>query len=459
MNDTLLTQPPADAIALIPVAEANYSAWRQRQGTALQRWLDHTGFAARAGSSCLIPADGQRVDAIVVGVDPTAAPWQLAGLATSLPPGDYRLEDDWDGVTRTQAALGWLLGSYQFDRYKTLQKPAARLAIADLADAERVREQARAIVLVRDLINTPAADMLPAQLAAVAQQVARDGNAEFRQWVGDELLADNFPMIHAVGRASAQPPRLLELRWGMPDHPRLTLVGKGVCFDSGGLDLKSASNMRLMKKDMGGAAHALGLAQLIIATRLPVRLRVLIPAVENAVAGNALRPGDVLRSRQGLSVEIDNTDAEGRLILADALAAAVEEKPALVVDFATLTGAARVAVGTEMAAFFSNDEALATALTAAASRVRDPIWRLPLHSPYRELLDSRIADIANASSNGYAGAITAALFLQAFVPVELPWVHYDIMAWNLKARPGRPEGGEAMGLRATYDYLTARFGT
>jgi leucyl aminopeptidase len=459
MPDHLLEQPTVTATALIPVAEAEYAAWRERQPPAWQAWLDRAGFRAKRGSLCLIPGANGELAAVVTGIDPEDAPWQLAGLPTTLPAGDYQLVADWDSATRAGAALGWLLGGYRFDRYKETPPLEARLAITDIGDPDAVRARAAAIALTRDLINTPAQDLLPEQLAEAARDLAGEFGAEFRQRVGEELLRDNFPVIHAVGRASSSAPRLIELRWGRTDHPPVTLVGKGVCFDSGGLDLKPASGMRLMKKDMGGAAHVLGLARLIMATGLPVRLRVLIPAVENAVSGNAFRPGDVLRSRKGLSIEVDNTDAEGRLILCDALTAAVEERPELILDFATLTGATRVAVGTEIAAFFCNDPTLAAGLTAAADTVRDPIWRLPLHQPYRELLDSKVADIVNSSSNGFAGASTAALFLREFVPDDLPWAHFDIMAWNTRARPGRPEGGEAMGLRAAFDYLERRFGT
>ena len=299
---------------------------------------------------------------------------------------------------------------------------------------------------------------MPEQLATATQALGQAFGASVDQLIGDELLAQNYPLIHAVGRASAHPPRLLDLRWGDPGHPKITLIGKGVCFDSGGLDLKPSSAMRLMKKDMGGAATALGLARLIMSSGLPVRLRVLVAAVENAVAGNAFRPGDVLRSRRGLTVEIHNTDAEGRLVLCDALAEASDERPELMIDFATLTGAARVALGTDMPALFCNDDELANGLLTAAAQEQDPFWRLPLHRPYRDMLDSKIADLANASESSYAGAITAALFLQEFVPTDLPWVHFDLMAWNLKTQPGRPEGGEAMGLRALFAWLEQRYG-
>ncbi|MDX1604977.1 MAG: leucyl aminopeptidase family protein, partial [Candidatus Competibacterales bacterium] len=421
MNDTLLEQIPDDALPLLPVTEADCDRWCAQQPPNWQRWLTSAGFRARAGSHCLLPDLDGAPAAVAVGFDPAERPWQLAGPAATLPAGNYRLEVDWNRDERESAALGWLLGGYRFDRYKSGPLPGARLAPGGDLRLEPVRELARATTLVRNLINTPAEDMLPEHLAAATETLASEFGAGFRQWVGDELLRDNYPLIHAVGRASTQPPRLLELRWGDPDRPGVSLVGKGVCFDSGGLDLKPASGMRLMKKDMGGAAHVLGLARLIMARRLPVHLRVLIPAVENAVAGNAFRPGDVLRSRQGLSVEIENTDAEGRLILADALTAAAEERPELILDFATLTGAARVAVGTEIAAFFSHHEPLSAALTEAGAGCNDPLWRLPLHGPYRALLDSRIADMANASSNGYAGAITAALFLHEFVPADRPW--------------------------------------
>ncbi len=459
MTDTLLDTLPNPATPLIPVAAADLDTWRSGQTAARQSWLKAANFQAKPGQFCLLPGAAGQLEAVVVGVDPDDSPWQLAALPPALPDGAYYLDSAWDQTTREAAALGWALGAYQFTRYKTqASPPATALFIGDDADITAVRALAAAILLTRNLINTPAQDLLPEQLAEITRTLAIRHGATFKQYEGEDLLLNNYPLIHAVGRASASPPRLLELLWGELDAPQVTLVGKGVCFDSGGLDLKPASGMRLMKKDMGGAAQALGLAQWIMSTQRPVRLRVLIPAVENAVSGNALRPGDVLRSRQGLTVEIDNTDAEGRLILADALADAVEQHPDVVFDFATLTGAARVAVGTEIAACFSHDDALAAGLVKAAQQVNDPIWRLPLHAPYRDLLDSKVADIANASSGGYAGAITAALFLQEFVPKDSAWAHFDMMGWNVRARPGRPEGGEAMGLRAVAAYLQQRFG-
>ena len=311
---------------------------------------------------------------------------------------------------------------------------------------------------MRDLINTPAADLLPGGLYESARSLAARFGAECSSLAGDDLLANGYPAIHAVGRASADPPRLIDLRWGDPAAPRVTLAGKGVCFDTGGLDLKPASGMRLMKKDMGGAAHVLGLARLVMSAELPVRLRVLIPAVENAVAGNAYRPGDVLATRAGVTVEVDNTDAEGRIVLCDALTEAVREKPDALIDFATLTGAARIALGPDLPALFSNDDDLAGGLARCAEEVRDPLWRLPLHRPYDELLKSQVADVANAASSPQAGAITAALFLRRFVPDGTPWAHFDLMAWNARARPGRPVGGEAMALRATWAWLEGRYG-
>jgi leucyl aminopeptidase len=356
-----------------------------------------------------------------------------------------------------RALVGWGLGAYQFTRYRTEVQPSARLAIPQKCSAAAVQNQVEAIYLIRDLINTPAEDMMPEQLADAMARLAREFGGELQQMVGEELLANNFPAIHAVGRASQRAPRLIDLRWGDESHPKLTLVGKGVCFDSGGLDLKSAKGMRLMKKDMGGAAHAIGLARLVMTAALPVRLRVVVPAVENAVSGNALRPGDIIRTRKGLTVEIDNTDAEGRLILCDALAEGGREKPDLMLDFATLTGAARTALGTDIPAVFCPEDAIASRLLASAEREQDPLWRLPLYQPYRALLESKIADLVNASDSPYAGAITAALFLREFVPEETSWAHFDMMAWNLASRPGRPEGGEAMGIRATFGYLVERF--
>jgi leucyl aminopeptidase len=436
------------------VKTADFDTWSAALGPREKAWIDAAGFRAKAGQTAWLPDDAGHPATVVVGWDGRDNLATLGGLPFSLPPGVYRVEPD---PTDLQA-LGWALGAYRFERYRerTDGREAAQLLIADADAGQRLQDLGMAITLVRDLINTPAADMLPSHLAAEALQLAEAHGAECDVIVGDELLDRELNTIHAVGRAARDEPRLIDLTWGDPAHPEVVVVGKGVCFDSGGLDLKPASAMRTMKKDMGGAAHALGLAYLVMAARLPVRLRVLIPAVENAIGSDAFRPGDVLATYKGLTVEIDNTDAEGRLVLCDALALAVERKPALIVDFATLTGAARTAVGTEIAAMFSNDDAVADALYRAGQRQDDPVWRLPLHEPYETMLDSKVADIANASGSAYAGAITAALFLKRFVG-DCPWVHFDIMAYNVRARPGRPEGGEAMGVRAVFDYLRERF--
>jgi len=382
----------------------------------------------------------------------------LAGLSGELPEGCYRLETIPEGADPTRLALGWALATYAYSRYSSKTRPDAILAWPEGADRGGVERLARAIFLARDLANTPAGDLGPDELAAEAVQVAKAAGARHRVIVGDQLLAENYPTIHAVGRAAAKAPRLVDIMWGDEAAPRVTLVGKGVCFDTGGLDLKTASGMRLMKKDMAGAAIVLGLAQAIMDAGLPVRLRVLLPLVENAVSGNAMHPMDIVRTRKGLTVEIGNTDAEGRLILCDALAEASTEKPELLVDMATLTGAARVALGPELAALFCNDEALAEGLLEAAESEEDPMWRMPLWRPYRKMIDSKIADINNVSESPHAGAITAALYLQEFVDPGIPWAHLDVMAWNPQSRPGRPEGAEATALRALYAHIAQRFG-
>ena len=357
------------------------------------------------------------------------------------------------------ATLGWALASYRFERYRRSEAKLARLATAADFATERAKAIAEAIHLGRDLINTPACDLGPAELAAAVTDVAGRFAAEVRTIEGEALLAAGYPAVHAVGQASPRGPRVLDLVWGNPASPRLTLVGKGVCFDTGGLDLKTSSNMQLMKKDMGGAAVTLALAHAAMALALPVRLRLLIGAVENSVSGNSFRPGDVLRTRKGLTVEIGNTDAEGRLVLADLLAEADRERPDLLVDCATLTGAARVALGPDLPALFTPDDALAADLLAAGAAAFEPLWRLPLHAPYRELIDSPIADLNNAGKGGLAGAITAALFLERFVTETSSWAHLDIYAWNPESRPGRPKGGEATGLRALLEAIERRFTT
>jgi len=384
--------------------------------------------------------------------------WVLAGLPETLPEGIYGLETVPDGADPTRLALGWALATYAFTRYHPKSLHAAALVRPEGADRGCVERLARAAFLARGLANTPAGDLGPEELAAEGVRVAKAAGARHRVIVGDDLLAENYPTIHAVGRASDRAPRLVDIVWGDPAAPKVTLVGKGVCFDTGGLDLKTAAGMRLMKKDMAGAAIVLGLAQAIMDAGLPVRLRVLLPLVENAVSGNAVHPMDIIRTRKGLTVEIGNTDAEGRLILCDALAEASTEKPELLIDMATLTGAARVALGPELAALFCNDEGLARGLLDAAEVEEDPMWRMPLWRPYRKMIDSKIADLNNVSESPHAGAVTAALYLQEFVEPGIPWAHLDVMAWNPQSRPGRPEGAEATALRALYAHIAGRFG-
>ncbi|MDW8362339.1 MAG: leucyl aminopeptidase family protein [Myxococcales bacterium] len=423
-------------------------------------WANSTGFVADFGEHLLVP--GRRGEIHVVYAAPPKnghAIWTFAALAARLPVGRYFLAVEPGREEATDVALGWALGGYEFRKYKTRGSPRdrAELLWPEAADRAQVERLFRAITFGRDLINTPAEDMGPAELAEAAENIARRHGASVRVIVGESLLAENYPMIHAVGRASHRPPRLIDLRWGKTDAPRVTLVGKGVCFDSGGLDLKSSSAMQLMKKDMGGAATVLALADAVMDAGLPIRLRVLVPAVDNAVSGNAYRPLDVLRTRKGLTVEVTNTDAEGRLILADALAEADAERPAVLIDVATLTGAARVALGPDVPALFCNDEPLAADLLRAAEASGDRLWRMPLWDGYRSQLDSKVADLVNASSSPHAGAITAALFLREFVSATTPWIHIDTMAWNIESRPGRPVGGETMGLRALYRMLCERY--
>jgi leucyl aminopeptidase len=404
----------------------------------------------------MLPGSGGPPAGLLVGVDGAAGAaerdlWCLAGLSESLPIGAYRLAEAPGAASATRLALGWALGSYGFTRYKPKKRASAGLVWPRAADRARVTREAEAIFLGRDLINTPAGDLLPSGLARAAEALARRHGAEFRETVGDDLIGAGYPAIHAVGRASADAPRLIDLRWGSLAHPRVTLVGKGVCFDSGGLDIKTASGMQLMKKDMGGGAAVLGLAHMIMAAGLRLRLRVLVPAVENAIAGNAFRPLDVLGTRKGLTVEVGNTDAEGRLILADALADADSEQPVLLIDCATLTGAARVALGPELPVLFTRHDDLAERLLHHGTEVSDPLWRLPLWPGYRKTLDSKVADLSSTGESPLHGAITAALFLAEFVDPATRWVHLDMYAWNGKTRPGRPEGGEPQAIRALYE--------
>ncbi len=450
------TGGPATPLTLID--KPGFDTWFETLPAPARAAVKAQRFTAAADSIAMVPGSGEDW-AAVAGVADSGklGPWCLSKAAEALPEGSYR-----PSLPPGEAALGWMLAQHRFERYRKADKPVGprTLLTLDPAQIDAVAREADAVARVRDLVNTPAADMGPAELEAEAEVLASDFGATLSVMRGGELES-GYPMIQAVGMAAARgrEPRLVELEWGNPAHPRVAIVGKGVCFDSGGLDIKPSSGMRLMKKDMGGAAHALAIARLVMATRLPVRLHLLIPAVENSISGNAFRPGDVLASRKGPTVEIANTDAEGRLILGDALTRAGESDPALIVDFATLTGAARVALGPDLPATFANDETLAADLLAAGLAVADPLWRLPLHDGYDDMLKSDIADLNNAPDGGFAGAVTAALFLRRFVPDGVPWAHLDTFAWRPAAKPGRPKGGEAIGLRAVWKMLQRRYAT
>jgi leucyl aminopeptidase len=440
------------------VDKAGFEEWVKGQPERVRTAAAAQRFAAKGFELAILPGEAADDWSVALGVANVAelSPWCLAKAGGSLPDGNYRLAQGSAGP----AALGWLLAQHRFDRYRSENDPrqqAVLLSNEPAAIEEHVRI-AEAVALVRDMVDTPAADLGPAELAEAVEALGRESGASVTVTQGDALAA--YPLIAAVGRAASREraPRLVELLWGDPAHPRVAIIGKGVCFDSGGLDIKPSSAMLLMKKDMGGAAHAIALARLVIGARLPIQLHLLIPAVENAVSGNAFRPGDILSSRKGVAVEIGNTDAEGRLILADALTKAAEDNPVLMIDFATLTGAARVALGPDLPALFANSDALADDLAAAAKATEDPLWRLPLWKPYADMLKSSIADINNAGEGGMAGAVTAALFLEKFVPKEIEWAHLDTFAWRPAAKPGRPKGGDALGLRAIYALLRARFG-
>ena len=454
----LIAQPPGKrrSIPIETVSASHLATVKKRLEPAQRRWLGESNFAARAGSFALLSDPSGKLVRVLAGVHADDAFAALAPLPCALPQGQYHLADEGVLQDSRQAALGWALAAYQFTRYRKSAREPAQLAVSP-EDLAALTPLIDATFLVRDLVNTPTEDMGPPQLAEAIRKLGKQHKAKVRDWVGDELLKANFPTIHAVGRASHRPPRLIELSWGKASDPKLVLVGKGVCFDTGGLNIKGGDGMRWMKKDMGGSAHAIALAGLVMQAKLPVRLTLLIPAVENAVAGEAIRPGDVITTRAGITVEVDNTDAEGRLVLCDALAYGAEQKPDLMVDFATLTGAARVALGPDLPALFANHDELARGALEAGRAVDDPLWQLPLWKPYRRMLDSYLADTTNSASSRHAGAITAALYLQRFVPDELPWLHLDTYAWNDVDRPGRPRGGEAMGLRAVFGLLQQRY--
>jgi leucyl aminopeptidase len=453
-----LKKPTAGCTPIHAVDRASFEPALAQAAPHTRQWLAATGFKGVPDSHALVPAADGRLAAVWAGVHDAAHPYALSALPMALPGGRYRLDGAGLALDAEAAALSWALGSHAFTRYKPARREAAELWLPPGAAAARGLLLAQAVCMARDLVNTPAEHMGPAELAEAVQGLARAHGGRMRQTVGDDLLKAGFPAVHAVGRAATRAPRLIELNWGRPKDPRLTLVGKGVCFDSGGLDIKPADGMRWMKKDMGGAANAIALASLVMALKLPVRLQLLIPAVENAIAGNAYRPGDVIGTRKGLHIEIGNTDAEGRVILCDALAYGAESEPALMIDLATLTGAARVALGGQLPALFCRDTALARQLVDRGLQIHDPLWHLPLWADYHAGIESDIADIVNTGRGPMAGAINAALFLADFVPPALPWLHIDLYAWNDSARPGRPVGGEAQTVRTLLDHLEGRFG-
>jgi leucyl aminopeptidase len=452
-----------DSTPLWLLYEDEIETWRMAQSPLVRQWLIEQNFKAEKHRIVLLPDSGGSLAAAVCGLGRRQGElslWHAAGLAERLPPRRFRLAQEFTALEATQLALGFSYGAYRYERYRPSKSEAASLDAPPNADMAFVANAAESLRMARDWINTPAGDFGPAELAVAARQLAERHQAAFKEWVGEELLSANFPAIHAVGRASSSAPRLVELRWvprGGEGYPRLTLVGKGVCFDSGGLDIKPGAGMALMKKDMGGAAVALSLANLLMCAKIRAQLRVLVPAVENAISGNAYRPGDVLATRKGLTVEVGNTDAEGRLVLCDALAYADAERPDLIIDFATLTGAARVALGPELPALFGNDERVLQELARVAAVEHDPLWPMPLWAGYEDDLASKIADLNNVASSPFAGAIIGALFLKRFV-TESAWLHIDLYAWNSKDRPGRGVGAEAQALRGTYRFLVERYG-
>lgn len=447
------TDAATNALSLHVVTADGLAAWRGAQPAAHRNWLDAQGFDASPGSVALLSADDGSLAGAVIGVGDRGDAYAYAHAPFALPVGTTWTPVGLDAAEASTLQLGWGLGSYRFARYRKPRRAPAQLAIRPAAE---IIDLITACLRVRDWVNTPTEDMGPQQLEDIARELAESHGAELEVIAGDALLEQNFPTIHAVGRASHRAPRLIALRWGKAEHPHLALVGKGVCFDTGGLDMKAADGMRNMKKDMGGAAHALALAGLVMAQALPVRLTLLVAAVENAVGPDAFRPGDVITTRKSITVEVDNTDAEGRLVLCDALTYACEQKPDTILDFATLTGAARIALGPDLPALFANDDTLAGQWLEAGTATRDPVWRMPLWRPYLRYLDSGIADIANAGSR-MAGSVTAALYLERFIDEGQTWAHLDVYAWNDGERPGRPAGGEALALRSAWAMLKGRY--
>lgn len=456
-NLPFLTNSDAPAVPIEIIRTGEWGQWVERHSQTLRRLAAAHDFQAQNGRILLVPATDGAIERVLFGAGDKANVNVIGALAQHLPTGEYRIAFAPREFGGTATAIAWGLGAYVFDRYKKRKRPAPLLAPPEGADIAEAARMIEASWLIRDLVNTPTNDMGPVALHAAAEAVAERYGASFEAIVGEELLAQNYPLIHAVGRASAEAPRLIHLTWGDANAPRVAIVGKGVCFDTGGLDLKPSAGMRLMKKDMGGAAHALGLAQVILDAKLNVRLDLYLSVVENSVSSNAFRPGDIIPSRKGLTVEIDNTDAEGRLVLADAITRACEDKPALLLDFATLTGAARTALGPDIPPMFTNDDALAAEYAQASIETSDPVWRMPLWDAYDGDMDTPIADLKNTGDGAMAGAIYGALFLRRFVTAPA-WAHFDVYAWAPKEKPSRPSGGEAQALRASWAVIKKRFG-
>lgn len=448
------------AISIMPLTKETLSQWLSDQDEHVASWIDNVGFKAKSGSYCLIPGDQGSINKVLLGVDSEQDFMAFGALPQVLPAGNYCLASSTlfnTKETASLAALAWGLGCYQFDRYKTGKVVEAYLCLPSVVDEKSVGHLLSSLCLARDLINTPAEEMGPVELENAAKKVADEAGASIEVMTDTESLKSLYPALHAVGRASDRAPRVIDLRWGDDHHPKVTLVGKGVCFDSGGLDLKNPQGMLLMKKDMGGSAMMLALARLIMLEKLPISLRLLIGAVDNSVSGNSYKPGDVIRTRAGKTVEVKNTDAEGRLVICDLLAEACLEKPELLIDFATLTGAARIALGEDIPAMYASNDAVAAKVVDAGKKVNDPVWQMPLISKYNEKIKSDIADISNAADNPWGGSITAALFLQHFVSTTVDWLHFDVPAWTFKKQPGRPIGAEAFAIRAVFHYLSDRY--
>lgn len=456
MNEFFVTSA-VRAVAIHPILKSEFSGWLEKQNAKLRNWLTVNNFKATSGEVCLAPDREGMVKQVFLGINDCDDVWAFGALPNKLPEGVYQIKGRWKAKQLEQFAIMWALGAYKFTEYKSGFISKAKLLLPENININQLNTVISSTYLARDLINFPAENMGPLSLSKALTSVAIEYGAKVNQVIGEDLVKAGYNAIYAVGKGSSSQPRLLDLTWGKEKNPSIVLVGKGVCFDSGGLDIKPASGMAMMKRDMAGAAYAIALAKMIMAAELPVHLRVLIPAVENMVSGNSYKPGDVIKTHKGITVENTNTDAEGRLILADALAVACEANPDLVLDFASLTGAARVALGAEITAMFTAEHDIAHKIMRTADEEHDPIWQLPMYARYRDALDSDIADIKNAADTPWGGAITAALFLREFVEKDIPWVHFDVACFNEKVKPGRPKGADVSGLRAIFDFLVAKF--